>query len=71
VFLSGITCESLVHKLGRKNPKMMKELLIITMSHAAGEEAVGAIFDRNKGKAKREDRTTCEGGSDLFQMKRN
>ena len=37
-FLSETTCESLVHKLERKNPKMMKELLDITTSHAASED---------------------------------
>ena len=38
-FLSGTTYKSLVHKLGCKG-------------HASGEEAVGAIFDRLKGKTK-------------------
>jgi hypothetical protein len=51
-FLSGTTCESLVHKLGHKSPQNTKELLNITTRHASGEEAVGAIFDHAKGKAK-------------------
>ena len=51
-FLSGTTCESLVHKLGHKGPQTTKELLNIATSHALGEEAVGAIFDHLKGKAK-------------------
>ena len=51
-FLSRTTCESLVHKLGRKSPQTTKELLDIATNHASGEEAVGAIFDRLKGKAK-------------------
>jgi len=51
-FLSGTTYESLVHKLGRKGPQTSKELLDIMISHALGEEAVGAIFDRSKGKAR-------------------
>ena len=50
-FLSGTTCESLVHKLGRKGPWTTKELLDIVTSHASGDEAVGVIFDRPKGKA--------------------
>jgi hypothetical protein len=33
----------------------MKELLNIATSHASGEEAVGVIFDRLKGKAKRDE----------------
>jgi hypothetical protein len=52
VFLSGTTCKSLVHKLGCKSTRTTKELLGIAMSHASGQEAVGAIFDRAKGKAK-------------------
>ena len=51
-FLSRMTCESLVHKLGRKGPQTTKELLDIATSHALGEEAVGAIFDRLEGKAR-------------------
>ena len=60
-FLSGMTCEFLVHKLGRKGPPT-KELLDIATSHASGEEAVAAIFDRLDGKAKR-DEDAGEGAS--------
>ena len=49
-FLSGTTCESLVHKLGHRGPRTTKELLDIATSHASGEEVVGAIFDRTDGK---------------------
>ena len=45
----------MVHKLGCKGPRTTKELLDIATSHASGEEAVGAIFDRLKGKAKRDE----------------
>jgi hypothetical protein len=38
--------------LGCKRPRTTKELLDIATSHASGEEAVGAIFDRARGKAK-------------------
>ena len=34
-FLSGTTCESLVHKLGCKGPRTTKELLDIATSHAS------------------------------------
>jgi hypothetical protein len=44
-FLSGTTCESLVHKLGRNHPWTTKELLDIATSHALGEEVIGVIFD--------------------------
>ena len=52
VFLSRTTCKSLVHKLGHKGLRSTMELLDITTSHASGEEAVEAIFNRIKGKAK-------------------
>jgi hypothetical protein len=51
-FLSGTTCESLVHKLGCKGSRTTKELLDIATSHASDEEAVRAIFDHPRGKAK-------------------
>ena len=47
-FLSGTTCEYLVHKLGRKGLRITKELLDIATSHALGEETVGTIFDHAK-----------------------
>jgi len=69
-FLSGITCKSLVHKLRRKGPRTTKELLDIATSHASGEEAVGAIFDRPKGKVKR-DEDAGEGASNRSNKKKN
>ena len=54
-FLSGTTCESLVHKLGCKGPRTTKELLNIATSHALGEEVVRAIFDRLEGKGRRDE----------------
>jgi len=47
-----------------------RELLDIAMSHSLGEEAVRAIFDRNKGKAKREEHTK-EDAPDRFSKKKN
>ena len=69
-FLSGTTCKSLVHKLGRRSPRTTKELLDIATSHASGEEAVGAIFDHLKGKAKW-DEGTGEGASNHPIKKKN
>ena len=56
-FLSGTTCESLIHKLGCLKPRTTRDLLDVTMNYAFGEEAVGAVFSRgqDKGKAKCED----------------
>jgi hypothetical protein len=49
-FLEGTTCQDLVRKLGRSPPVDSNELFDIATSFASGEEAVGAIFDRKKGK---------------------
>ena len=54
-FLSRTTYEFLIHKLGHKGPPTTKELLDIATSHTSGEEAVGAIFDRLEGKARRDE----------------
>jgi hypothetical protein len=69
-FLSGTTYESLVHKLGRKGTRTTKELLDIATSHASDEEAIGEIFDRPRGKAKR-DEDTDEGTSNRSNKKKN
>jgi hypothetical protein len=37
-------CRTLVHELGRKQPKSTKEMLDIITRHASVEEAVGAAF---------------------------
>jgi hypothetical protein len=62
------THESLVHKLGCKRSRNTKELLDIATSHASGEEAVRAIFNRSRGKAKR-DEDTSEGASNCSKKK--
>ena len=64
-----MTCVSLVHKLGRKGPHTIKELLNIAMHHAFGEEAVGAIFDRVQGEKAKQDDAADEGPSDHFGKK--
>ena len=69
-FLSGMTCESLVHKLGCKGPRTTKELLDIATSHASGEEVVGEIFDHLEGKARR-DEGTGEGTSNRSAKRKN
>ena len=54
-FLSGTTCESLIHKLGCLKPQTTHDLLDTAMNHASGEEAVRVVFNGgwDKGKAKR------------------
>ena len=68
--MSRTTCKSLVHKLGRKGLQTTKELLDIVTCHASGEEAVRAIFDRLKGKAKW-DEDVGEGASNRPIKKKN
>ena len=60
----------MVHKLGHKGLGTTKELLDIATSHASGEEAVGAIFYRLKGKAKQNE-DTDEGASNRPNKKKN
>ena len=53
-----------MHKLGRKGPRTIKELLDIATNHTSGEEAVGAIFDRVQGEKAKRDDVADEGPSD-------
>ena len=61
MFLSGTTCESLIHKLSCLKPHTTHGLLDIATNHASREEAVGVVFNggRDRGKAKREDQGEC------------
>jgi hypothetical protein len=47
-FLIGTTCRDLVSKLGRKTPTKASELMDITTKFASGQEAVEAIFRKDK-----------------------
>jgi hypothetical protein len=47
-FLAGTTCRDLVSKLGRKTPTRASELMDITTKFASGQEAVEAIFRKDK-----------------------
>jgi hypothetical protein len=47
-FLPGTTCRDLVSKLGRKTPTRASELMDITTKFAFGQEAVEAIFRKDK-----------------------
>jgi hypothetical protein len=47
-FLAGTTCRDLVSKLGRKTPTKASELMDITTKFASGQEAVEAIFRKDK-----------------------
>jgi hypothetical protein len=47
-FLVGTTCRDLVSKLGRKTPTWTSELMDIATKFASGQEAVEAIFRKDK-----------------------
>jgi hypothetical protein len=47
-FLAGTTCHDLVSKLGRKSPTRVSELMDIATKFASGQEAVEAIFRKDK-----------------------
>jgi hypothetical protein len=47
-FLAGTTCRDLTSKLGRKTPTKASELMDIATKFASGQEAVEAIFRKDK-----------------------
>jgi hypothetical protein len=47
-FLAGTTCRDLVSKLGRKTPTKVSELMDIATKFASSQEAVEAIFRKDK-----------------------
>jgi hypothetical protein len=47
-FLAGTTCQDLVSKLGRRTPTKASELMDIATKFASGQEAVEAIFQKDK-----------------------
>jgi hypothetical protein len=51
-FLAGTSCHDLVSKLGCKTPTKASELVDITTKFASGQEAVEAIFPKDKGSGK-------------------
>ena len=44
-FLSGATCESLIHKLGCLKPHTTRDLLDVATNHASCKEAIGVVFN--------------------------
>jgi hypothetical protein len=51
-FQNGMTCTSLIHRLGRCMPRTTRELLDITSNHVDGEEVVTATLNTPQGKGK-------------------
>ena len=60
-FLQGTTCRNLVHELARSRPTNTNELFDAATNYAAGEQAVGAIFDDKSNK--RKDDAPAEGSN--------
>ena len=60
-FLEGTTYRNLVHELARSRPANTNELFDAATNYAAGEEAVGAIFDDKPNKCKED--ASAEGGN--------
>jgi hypothetical protein len=68
-FLEGATCRDVVRELRHSPPVDSNELFDIATSFASGEEAVGAIFDGNKGK--RVDDAPAEGSKSKDPRQKN
>jgi hypothetical protein len=51
-FQNGTTCTSLIHRLGRRMPRITRGLLDIASNHTDGEEAVAATLNSPQGKGK-------------------
>jgi hypothetical protein len=51
-FQNGMTCTSLIHRLGRRMPHTTQELLDIMSNHADGEEAIATTLNTPQGMGK-------------------
>jgi hypothetical protein len=58
-FLAGTTCRDLVSKLGYKTPTKASELMDIATKFASGQEAVEAIFRKDKQPQGRQRHRSC------------
>jgi hypothetical protein len=52
VFQNGMTCTSLIHRLGHRMPRTTRELLNIASNHADGKEAVEVMLNTSQCKGK-------------------
>jgi hypothetical protein len=68
-FTWGSTDKTLVHKLGRKTPRTIKELFDIATGHASGEDVERAIVGQRKWRTKH-DRGSDEDVDDCLNAKR-
>jgi hypothetical protein len=71
VFLAGTTCRDLVSKLGRKTPTRASELMDIATKFASGQEAVEAIFRKDKQPQGRQPEDVPEASAQRGTKKKN
>jgi hypothetical protein len=70
-FLAGTTCRDLVSKLGRKTPTRASELMDIATKFASGQEAVEAIFQKDKQPQGRQPEDVPEASTQRGTKKKN
>jgi hypothetical protein len=70
-FLAGTTCRDLVSKLGRKTPTRASELMDIATKYASGQEAVEAIFRKDKQPQGRQPEDVPEASAQRGTKKKN
>jgi hypothetical protein len=70
-FLAGTTCRDLVSKLGRKTPTRASELMDIATTFASGQEAVEAIFRKDKQPQGRQPEDVPEASAQRDTKKKN
>jgi hypothetical protein len=70
-FLAGTTCHDLVSKLGRKTPTRTSELMNIATKFASGQEAVEAIFRKDKQPQGRQPKDVPEASAQRGTKKKN
>jgi hypothetical protein len=70
-FLAGTTCRDLVSKLGRKTPTRASELMDIATKFASGQEAVEAIFRKDKQPQGRQPEDVPEASAQRGTKKKN
>ena len=70
-FLAGTTCRDLVSKLGRKTPTRASELMDIATKFASGQEAVEAIFRKDKQPQGRQPEDVPEASAQRDTKKKN
>jgi hypothetical protein len=69
-FLAGTTCRDLVSKLGRKTPTKASELMDIATKFASGQEAVEAIFRKDKQPQGRQQEDVLEASTQRSEARR-